>query len=188
MDDALALWEALLEAGSDRGVVPGRHRRLRHDRPHREGLPRLRRRARRRAQHRRGRHAAPQGQGRRLRRAARPTSPSGRQPVPKTVLCTTDRRRPHLGIRHEALHARRRADPHPRRRHPHRRPRPPPLRDQRRIRALAGQARAAGLPARRRGPDRQRARRVLHGGALPGHRRLRRRRPASSTPPNERMR
>ena len=46
----------------------GRHRRLRHDRPDREGLPRLRLRARRRAHDRRGRHAAAQGQGRRLRR------------------------------------------------------------------------------------------------------------------------
>ena len=45
----------------------GRHRRLRHHRADREGLPRLRLRARRRAQHRRGRHAATQGQGRGLR-------------------------------------------------------------------------------------------------------------------------
>ena len=59
---------ALLDAGKDHGTVPvgigvygttGRHR---------EGLPRLRLRARRRAHHRRGRHAAAQGQGRRLRR------------------------------------------------------------------------------------------------------------------------
>ena len=59
--------------GAARGGRParrgaGRHRRLRHDRPDREGLPRLRRRARRRAHHRRGRHAAAQGQGGRLRR------------------------------------------------------------------------------------------------------------------------
>ncbi len=58
----------LLDAGAPHGAVPGRHRRLRHDRPDREGLPRLRLRARRRAHHRRGRHAAAQGEGRRLRR------------------------------------------------------------------------------------------------------------------------
>ena len=45
-----------------------RHRRLRHHRPDREGLPRLRLRARRRAQHRRGRHAAAEGEGGRLHR------------------------------------------------------------------------------------------------------------------------
>ena len=85
------------------------------------------------------------------------------------------RRRPHVGVRDEALHARRRADPHPRRRHAHRRPRAPPLRHQRRLRAVAGQARAAGLPAAGAGGARRRAGRVLHGGALPGDRRLRRR-------------
>ena len=57
------------------------------------------------------------------------------------------RRRPHVGDRREALHARRRADPDPRRRHAHRRARPPPLRHHRRLGAVAGQARAAGLPA-----------------------------------------
>ena len=46
----------------------GRDRRLRHHRPDREGLPRVRVRARRRAQHRRGRHAAAEGEGGRLRR------------------------------------------------------------------------------------------------------------------------
>ena len=48
-----------------------------------------------------------------------------------------------------------------------RRPRPPPLRHHRRLGALARQARAAGVPADRAGRDRHRARRVLHGGALP---------------------
>ena len=68
MDDAAGLWEALLDTGQSHGTGAGGHRRLRHHRPHREGLPRLRLRARRRAHHRRGRHAAAQGQGSRLRR------------------------------------------------------------------------------------------------------------------------
>ena len=68
MEDAAALWDKLLEAGAPHGARPVGHRRLRDDRPDREGLPRVRLRARRRAQHRRGRHAAAQGQGRRLRR------------------------------------------------------------------------------------------------------------------------
>ena len=75
------LWEALLDTRASHGTVPGRHRRLRHDRPHREGLPRLRLRARRRAHHRRGRDAAAQGQGRRLHRQGDATSPSARQPA-----------------------------------------------------------------------------------------------------------
>ena len=45
----------------------------------------------------------------------------------------------------------------------------------RRLGAVAGQARAAGLPAARAGGARHRARRLLHGGALPGDRRLGRR-------------
>ena len=110
-----------------------RHRRLRHDRPHREGLPRLRLRARRRAHHRRGRHAAAQGQGGRLRRPGGLPRASARQ-APQTVLCTLTVDDHTSASRHEALHARRRADPDPRRRHPHRRPRPPPLRHHRRAR------------------------------------------------------
>ena len=85
------------------------------------------------------------------------------------------RRRPHLGVGHEALHARRRADPDPRRRAAHRRARPPPLRHVRRLGAVARQAPAARLPAAGRGLDRQPAGRLLHGGALPGDRRLGRR-------------
>ena len=87
MDDAAQLWEALLDTGDTLRHGAGRHRRLRHHRPDREGLPRLRLRARRRAHHRRGGHAAAQGQGRRLRRPGAPTSPNGRR-QPKTVLCT----------------------------------------------------------------------------------------------------
>ena len=43
MDDAAELWETLLEAGADARRRTGRHRRLRHHRPDREGLPRVRR-------------------------------------------------------------------------------------------------------------------------------------------------
>ena len=63
-----------------------------------------------------------------------------------------------------------------------RRARAPPVRHHRRLRPLAGQAPADGLPAARRGRGGQRALRVLHGGALPGHRRVRRLDRASSTP------
>ena len=153
-----------------------RHRRLRHDRPHREGLPGLRRRARQRAHHHRGRHAAAQGQGGRLRRQGGLPRAAGGGSQHRAV--HADRRRPHVRLRHPALHARRRADPDARRRHAHRRPRAPPLRHQRRVRAVARQARAARLPAARPGRHRQPARRLLHGGALPGHRRLGRRHPA----------
>ena len=55
---------------------PGRDRRLRHHRPDREGLPRLRLRAGRRAHHRRGRHAAAQGQDGELRRPRRLPRPA----------------------------------------------------------------------------------------------------------------
>ncbi len=92
----------------------GRHRRLRHHRPDREGLPRLRLRARRRADHRRGRHAAAQGEGGRLRRQGGLPRPARGGPADGAL--HADRRRPHLGLGHQALHARRRADPDPRRR------------------------------------------------------------------------
>ena len=128
----------------------GRHRCLRHHRPDREGLPRLRLRARRRADDRRGRHAAAQGQGGRLRRQGGATSPSARR-RPKTVLCTLTVEDHTSASGVQALHARRRADPDPRRRHADRRPRPPPLRHHGRLGAVAGQARAAGLPAARAG-------------------------------------
>ena len=52
-----------------------------------------------------------------------------------------------------------------------------------RLGAVAGQARADGLPAAGPGRGRQRARRVVHGGALPGDRRLRSTPPRCSTRP-----
>ena len=164
------------------GAVPVGHRRLRHHRPDREGLPRLRLRARRRAHHRRGGHAAAQGQGGRLRRQG--GLPRAARGGAEDRAVHADRRRPHLGVRDEALHARRRADPDPRRRHAHRRARPPPLRHH-----APGSAPSLGkhvllayLPAGG-GHDRQRARGLLHGGALPGHRRLGRRDVRCSTRP-----
>ena len=69
-----------------------------------------------------------------------------REAAPKTVLCTHDRGQPQHRQR-AALHARRRADPDRRRRHADRRARPPPVRHHRRLGAVAGQARADGLPA-----------------------------------------
>ena len=74
-----------------------------------------------------------------------------RDAAPQTVLCTLTVDDHTSASGHEALHARRRADPDPRRRLAHRRPRAPPLRHQRRLRAVARQARAAGLPAARAG-------------------------------------
>ena len=85
------------------------------------------------------------------------------------------RRRPHLGRRHEALHARRRADPDPRRRtltdgHGHH----PYVTSAGSAPSLGKHLLLAYLP-----PEQavlgNRARRLLHGGALPGHRPLRRR-------------
>ena len=82
-------WELYVADGAGRPAVaaaargrpaarrrPGRHRGLRHHRPDREGLPRLRVRAGRRAHHRRGRHAAAQGQGGELRRPRRLPRPA----------------------------------------------------------------------------------------------------------------
>ena len=57
-----------------------RHRRLRHHRPDREGLSRVRRRARQRAHDRRGGHAAPQGEAGRLRRQGGLPRPAGGRP------------------------------------------------------------------------------------------------------------
>ena len=55
IEQGARLWSMLHEAGRAARRDPGRHRRLRHHRPDREGLPRVRFRARRRALHRRGR-------------------------------------------------------------------------------------------------------------------------------------
>ena len=108
MEQGARLWDVLWEAGQPHGAHRLRHRRLRHDRPAREGLPRLRRRARDRVHRRRGRHAAAEGQGAGLRRQggapAPPRGGAGRHAL------HAHRRRPHLGERREALPARPRAD------------------------------------------------------------------------------
>ncbi len=59
-----------------------------------------------------------------------------------------------------------------------RRARPSPVRHDRRVGAVAGQARAAGLPAAGPGRAGQPARGVLHGGAVPGDGRVGGRHPA----------
>ena len=122
----------------------------------------------------------------RLRRQGGLPRPAGGGAADRAV--HAHRRRPHLGQRREALHARRRADPHPRRRHAHRRPRAPPLRHLGRLGAVARQARPDGLPAARARDRGQPAGGVLHGGALPGDRRLASTPPRCSTPTNERIR
>ena len=85
-----------------------RDRRLRHDRPAREVLPRVRRRARERVHGRRGGHGAADGEGAGLRRqggaSAPPRGGARRDPL------HADDRRPRVGERREAVPARARAD------------------------------------------------------------------------------
>ena len=117
---------------------------LRHDRSHREGLPRLRGGARRRLRHRRGRHGARPGQGAGLRRPGGRTAADGR--VARRQALHPHRRRPHLGHWRATLHARPTAD-RPRGRQPdHRRQGTSVVRDLRREQPIDRQARAAGLP------------------------------------------
>ena len=84
MEQGLRLWDTLWEAGGRRRRR-GRDRRLRNDRPAREGVPGPRRRAGARVRPRGGRDGPATGQGRRVRRqvrlprAAQP--PAGRDPV-----------------------------------------------------------------------------------------------------------
>ena len=87
----------------------GGHRRLRDDRADREGLSRVRHRARVRVQRRRGRHDAPEGEGARLRRQGGVPAPPGGGAGGDHV--HADGRRPDLVVRRQALHARARADP-----------------------------------------------------------------------------
>ncbi len=87
---------------------PRRHRRLRHDRPAGEVLPRIRHRARCGLRRGRGGHGVVEGEGRGLRRqgGARRAS-RGRA---RGEALHADDRRPHVGERREALPARPRAD------------------------------------------------------------------------------
>ena len=144
-----------------------RHRRVRHHRPAREVLSRLRLRARRRVRRGGGRHGLGQGQGPGLRGQGGARAPPRAGPGGDHV--HAHRGRPHLEQRAEALHARQRADPHPRRRPADRLQGQALVRDQRRGGPVRGQARADVVP-----PARARAAWAtswpsLHGRALPGH-------------------
>ena len=157
MDTAAELWEALLEAGAPHGAVPagigvyGTTGRIEKGyRAYGAELDSERTIVE-------AGHAAPQGQGGRLRRQGGLPRAAGRARPGEaaSVLCTLTVDDHTSASRHEALHARRRADPDPRRRHAHRRARAPPLRHLGGLGALARQARPARLPAARAGGDRQ---------------------------------
>jgi len=96
-----------------RAVRPGArgHRRLRHYRSAREGLPRPRGRARRRAHPGRGRHGKAQRQGAGLRGAVRVPQAARRGAGRRAV--DADPRRRDVGRRFQALHAGRGARPRP---------------------------------------------------------------------------
>ena len=115
-----------------------RDRRLRHHRPAREVLSRLRLRARQRVQRRRGRHGRREREGRAVRRPRRAPAPprrgAGHDPL------HADRRRPHLRKRRPPPHDGRRADPDARRPRARRRPGLALVRDQRRRGPVARQA------------------------------------------------
>ena len=86
----------------------GRDRRVRHDRPRREVLPRVRLRARRRLRRRRGRHDDAEGEGGRTSSARRRTSRQ-REAEPAAVLCTLTVDDHTSTSGRQALHARPRA-------------------------------------------------------------------------------
>ena len=79
IEQGARLWDIVAEAGRAARRRPGRDRRVRHHRPAREVLPRLRRRARGRLRRRRGRDGVGQGQGRRTSSARRRTCASARR-------------------------------------------------------------------------------------------------------------
>ena len=156
------------------GVVAGRDRRLRHDRPAREGLPRPRQRARARLRPRRGRHGAARRSRTPTSSARPPTSSSAPKP-PAAILCTLTVDDPTSSIGCRALHARQGADPDARRPAARRREGSPVVRDQRRVRAVGRQAPPACPTCRPSRPwsGTKLAGRVLRR-ALPGDRRGRR--------------
>ena len=126
MDDAAQLWEALLDAGDDHGAVPvgigvyGTTGRI--EKGYRAfGYELDAERTIVEAGMQRPKVKAADFVGREAYLAQRERGA-------EDGAVHADRRGPHLGVRREALHARRRADPDPRRRHADRRPRPPPLR------------------------------------------------------------
>ncbi len=146
----------------------GGDRRLRHDRPPREGLPRPRQRARAGLRPRRGRDGTPEGQDARLRRQGR--LPRAARQAARRDPVHADRRRSHVVVGRRALHARQGARPDARRAAARRRQGPPLVRHQRRVRALGRQAHPAVLPAARVGGRRDEARGRVLRRALSGDR------------------
>ncbi len=147
----------------------GRDRRVRNDRPAREGLPGVRGRARRRVRRRRGGNGLGQGEGPGLRRQGGARRPARRRPCGGHV--HAHGRRPCRRDRDEALHARPRARAVARRRAAGRREGPPLVRHQRGRRPVGRQVPADELPAARaREGGREAAGRVPRP-PLPGDRR-----------------
>ena len=106
-----------------------------------------------------------------------------REEEPAAILCTLTVDDHALGERRRALPARPRADHAARRDAAHRREGPPLVRHERGRGPVDRQAHPHGVPAARaRGRGLDRARRRVHGRALPGDGRRRRRRRRSSTP------
>ena len=180
IEQGAKLWDMVWEAGEPHGDRAGRHRGVRHHRPAREVLPRVRLRARRRVRRGRGRHGVGQGQGPGLRGQGGARAPPRGGPGDGDV--HAHRGRPHLGERREALHARRRADRHARRR---------AARWTRKGRRsfvtsagagpVGGQAHPDVLPAARVRERRAGAGGAVHDRALPGDRGVARTRRRSST-------
>ena len=159
IEQGARLWDVLWEAGRPHGAHRLRDRRLRHDRPAREGLPRLRRRARERVHRRRGRH----GSGRRSRTqdfVGKEAHLRHREEEPAAILCTltVDDHTSASGVKRYPLG--REPITLARRRAAHRREGPPLVRHERGRRPVARQARPHGVPAARaRGRGLARARR-----------------------------
>ena len=158
-----------VDGGPPGRAGPGRHRRVRHDRAAGEGLPRLRRRARRQLQPHRGR-AWPGPRSSRRTSSARPPTWRSAPRRPPRVLCTLTVDDHASRLRRAAVHAGRRADPDPR---------GEPLTDAHGRPSYVtsagsgpsvGRAPADGLPAARPGRRGHRARGRVPRRALPGHR------------------
>ena len=87
MEHGLRLWDTIAEAGKEFEHHPRRHRRVRRDRPHREGLPPDGRRAGERVQPGRGRARPAKGEVRRLHgQGGVPEGRATRQPA--AIMCT----------------------------------------------------------------------------------------------------
>jgi glycine/D-amino acid oxidase-like deaminating enzyme len=156
--------------GQARGCDPLRDLRLRRLRPAREVLPGARRRARDRVQRRRGRDAATEGEGGRLRREGGLPG-AGREGAGRADVHAHGRR-PQLEGRDQALPARARAD-RPRGWHAaHRQPWPPLVRDERGDGAVGREVPPHGVPADGARGRREEALRGVHERALPGDGRL----------------